>query len=188
MPGVNILVTFWSRTGRTEKLALAAALGAVQAKANIRLRWLRETLDDRELDSVPEWQENRKRMSRDYVAPREDDYPWADGMLIAIPASLSPAASEFKTYLHGLAAAYRNGKLRAKAARLIVSSPTPSEGNNFERDNTAASALIDLLSGLSVTAVPPESGPSVDPVELARLEGRQLAEFSSRICSDQSGK
>jgi hypothetical protein len=38
---INVLVTFWSRTGVTEKLALAAALGAVQAKANIRLRWLR---------------------------------------------------------------------------------------------------------------------------------------------------
>ena len=39
---VNVLVVFWSRTGVTEKLALAAALGAVQANANIRFRWLRE--------------------------------------------------------------------------------------------------------------------------------------------------
>jgi hypothetical protein len=116
MGDVNILVTFWSRTGVTERLALAAALGAVQAKAKIRLRWLRETVDDRELGSIPEWRENRERMGKEYVAPREADVPWADGLIVAIPSSLSPDAPELKTYLDTLAAAHREGKLRSKAA------------------------------------------------------------------------
>jgi multimeric flavodoxin WrbA len=100
MPAENILVTFWSRTGKTEKLALSAALGAVQAKAKIRLRWLRESVEDSELDSIPEWRENRKRMNKEYIEPREDDFAWADGIVIAIPARLNPAATELKRCLH----------------------------------------------------------------------------------------
>ena len=40
MQDVNIVVTFYSLHGLTEKLALAAAVGAVQGRANIRLRRL----------------------------------------------------------------------------------------------------------------------------------------------------
>ena len=37
---VNVLVVFYSRYGETERLALAAGLGAIQEEANIRLRRL----------------------------------------------------------------------------------------------------------------------------------------------------
>ena len=36
MGDINALVVFYSRYGTTEKLALAAGLGAIQADANIR--------------------------------------------------------------------------------------------------------------------------------------------------------
>ena len=59
MQDMNVLVVFCSRTGRTEKLALAAAVGAVQARANIRLRWLREAADDRGgRRTASAWREN----------------------------------------------------------------------------------------------------------------------------------
>jgi hypothetical protein len=35
---VNVLVVFYSRYGETERLALAAGLGAIQAEGSIRLR------------------------------------------------------------------------------------------------------------------------------------------------------
>ena len=40
MSPVNVLVIFYSRSGATETLALAAAVGAVQARGSIRLRRL----------------------------------------------------------------------------------------------------------------------------------------------------
>ena len=43
MSPINVLVIFSCRSGSTEKLALAAAVGAVQARANIRLRLLPDT-------------------------------------------------------------------------------------------------------------------------------------------------
>lgn len=174
MPGENILVTFWSRTGKTEKLALGAALGAVQAEAKIRLRWLRESVEDPELDSIPEWRMNRERMGKEYIEPREDDFGWADGMVIALPASLSLAATELKTHFHGLAAARSNGKLRSKAAAVIISGSTACDGNH-----SAAAALSAALSDLYLAIVPSEPGPCVDAIETARLQGRRLVEFLS---------
>lgn len=172
MPAANILVTFWSRTGKTEKLALGAALGAVQAKARIRLRWLREGIEDSQLDSIPEWRVNRERMNKEYIEPREDDFAWADGMVIAIPASLSRAATELRRYLDALATARSNGNLRSKAAAVIVSGCTACDD-----DHSAAAFLSAVLSDLHLPAVPCEPGPCVDAVETARLQGRRLVEF-----------
>jgi multimeric flavodoxin WrbA len=172
MPAENILVTFWSRTGKTEKLALRAALGAVQAKAKIRLRWLREVVEDSELDSIPEWRVNRERMSKEYIEPRENDFAWADGMVIAIPAGLSLAATELKMYLNAFATARSSGKLRSRAAAVIVSGRTASDD-----DHSAAALLSAVLSDLRLTTVPAEPALCVDAVETARLQGRRLVEF-----------
>jgi NAD(P)H dehydrogenase (quinone) len=99
MQDMNVLVVFHSRTGVTEKLALAAAVGAVQAKANIRLRWLREAVDDRTVAAVPGWKENRERMEREYIAPREVDAEWADAIVIGANGT----EPELKEYLGSLA-------------------------------------------------------------------------------------
>ena len=171
MPAENILVAFWSRTGNTERLALGAALGAVQAKAKIRLRWLREGVEDTELDSIPEWRVNRERMSKEYIEPRDDDFTWADGLVIAIPATLRLDADEVRKYLDALAASRTTGKLRSKAAALIVSGCTARDD-----DHSPAAFLSGVFSDLSLTTVPSEPGPCVDAVETARLQGRRLVE------------
>jgi NAD(P)H dehydrogenase (quinone) len=98
MQNMNVLLVFCSRTGKTEKLALAAAVGAVQARANIRLRWLREAADDRTIEGVPGWKENRERMAKEYIAPRTVDAEWAD--VIIIGAGSAPP--ELKGYLASL--------------------------------------------------------------------------------------
>ena len=71
---VNVLVIFESCSGTTEKLALAAAVGAVQARANIRMR--------RMPDNSPESGETLSRMRREYVAPTPADTAWADAVII----------------------------------------------------------------------------------------------------------
>jgi NAD(P)H-hydrate repair Nnr-like enzyme with NAD(P)H-hydrate dehydratase domain len=89
MPGVNVVVVFYSRYGATEQLALAAGVGAVQAHANIRLRRLKDLADPEAIARDPSWAENLERMNRDYIAPREIDVDWADVVLVAsCPESL----------------------------------------------------------------------------------------------------
>jgi NAD(P)H dehydrogenase (quinone) len=172
---VNVLVTFWSRTGLTEKLALAAALGAVQAKANIRLRWLREPALQQDADSVPGWRENRARMEKEYVAPREADLVWADATFLAIPANVSLAAPELRSYLELMAGLHQGGKLGCKVGAALLSAPRPAG----QTDSLLAAAYASLAQ-FNLILVPPREK-SADPLETARLHGRRVAEVARAL-------
>ena len=71
---INVLVIFESCSGSTETVALAAAVGAVQARASIRMRRLP--------DNSAESNETLERMRREYVAPTPADTAWADAVFI----------------------------------------------------------------------------------------------------------
>ena len=106
MTPVNVVVVFYSRYGKTEKLALAAGLGAVQARASIRLRRLKDLADAQTIGRDSCWKENLERMLLDYVAPREVDAEWADVILVA---SCPDSPDETERYLQSLKA--NRGKL-----------------------------------------------------------------------------
>ena len=76
---INVLVIFYSCCGNTEKLALAAAVGAVQARANIRLRRLTDTGEE-----IPECKEALTRMRKEYVPPKAADLLWADAVIVGM--------------------------------------------------------------------------------------------------------
>jgi len=81
---VNVLVIFYSCCGKTEKLALAAAVGAVQARANIRLRRLPDSGED-----IAECKEALARMRREYVPPAHADAVWADAVIIGMNGKIA---------------------------------------------------------------------------------------------------
>jgi hypothetical protein len=83
---VNVLVVFYSRYGETERLALAAGLGAIQEEALIRLRRLTDLADAATIAADAAWASSLSRMQRDYVAPRPADPVWADLIVLATPA------------------------------------------------------------------------------------------------------
>lgn len=72
MQDVNVLVVFPTRGEWMERLALAAAVGAVQGRANIRLRCLEAATD------------------RDFIAPRDADADWADAILAVMDGPPAP--------------------------------------------------------------------------------------------------
>lgn len=165
MQDINTLVTFSSRTGATEKLALAAALGAVQARSFIRLRWLRENVDDRTIDRAAEWRQNRDRMAREYIAPREIDFLWADVLMIGMPARDGVSSPEWKTYLDGLAPLQTAAKLRGKVATAFTADP-------------ALVSLCSVFDGLDLMLVPPDAAAGANALESARLHGRRVTEVA----------
>lgn len=81
MQDVNVVIVFDSRDESIERLALAAAVGAVQGRAFIRLR---------RFPGTPE--------SREYVTPRDADAEWAQAFIVAAKAVSEEAAP----YLAGL--------------------------------------------------------------------------------------
>jgi len=153
MQDVNVVVVFQSRFGATEHLALAAAVGAVQGSALIRLRWLAEESgsDDPE----------RPRMMREYVGPRETDANWAEAIVLAIPdrhASLTP---EFQSYLDSLRQMHEQGKLAAKCAVVVTA-------------GAASNRFREAVAAVGIEVLPAASG--ADSATAARLSGRALAE------------
>ena len=80
---VNVLVVFYSRYGETERLALAAGLGAIQEEANIRLRRLVDRASADTIAADPAWAASLAKMQRDYVVPRPADPVWADLIVLA---------------------------------------------------------------------------------------------------------
>lgn len=86
MQDVNVLVVFPIRGEGMERLALAAAVGAVQGRANIRLRCLEAAAD------------------REFVAPRDADAEWADAILAVTPAEADASADGLEPYIDSLGA------------------------------------------------------------------------------------
>ena len=108
---VNVLVVFYSRYGEAEKLALAAGVGAIRARANIRLRRLTDLASPETIQADPAWSENLDRMKKDYIAPRELDAQWADVLILAAP---DDCRTEMERFLEAAA-----GLLKGKLAAVI---------------------------------------------------------------------
>ena len=151
MSEVNVLVVFYSRYGETEKLALAAGVGALQARANIRLRRLRDLADQNTIEQDSRWKEALVRMSADYIAPRNADAEWADVLILAAPEDTVTATlkdgpgtqreytftpnSEMVTYLQSLK------NMNGKFAAVLVNS----------------SSILKCTAGAGFTVVPIDS-------------------------------
>lgn len=86
---MNVLVIFHSEDADGEKLALTLALGAVQAKCDIRLRYLGTTVPTHSIH-------------QGYVAPREQDLEWADALVLAIAPRSFGLRSEVEDLLERL--------------------------------------------------------------------------------------
>ena len=120
MPPPIVLVIFYSRSGATEKLALAAGVGAVQERALIRLRRLPDVNPQRVIDQYQESKEALVRMHREYVPPAESDLLAADAIIFAMPHDLK-TSEDWKPHLDMLARLRSERKLEGK----LVAALTP---------------------------------------------------------------
>ncbi len=155
-----VLVIFYSQCGHTEKLALAAAVGAVQGRASIRLRRLPD------IGEVEECREALERMQREYIAPGEMDVLGADALLLASPPNLGASSAEWTNFLALLRKLRSEGKLpRMTAAAVHAGNDATLESFN--------QAIIDL----GFSTLPPDH---TEPggVERAAALGRNLAAVS----------
>jgi len=158
MGDVNVLVVFYSRYGRTERVALAVGLGAVQARANIRLR----RVDDLAAPVDDAWRENHARMAMDYVKPRLEDSGWADVIALATPVD---SCAELEAFLRTLGAdAPIERTLAGKIAAPIASDDAPS----------VLGPLYAAAAHAGLIVVPPDGGGG-DGLARARAYGRRVA-------------
>ena len=127
----HVLVVFYSRCGTTEKLALAAAVGAVEARANIRLRRLPDATEP------VDCKEDVARMKKEYVRPAEADVLWADAIVFLLPPRLDTFSSECAAYLDLL---QRLSKTRA-GGQSPVRLSSPDDATRYGREVGARAGI-----------------------------------------------
>ena len=159
------VVTFYCRSGATEKLATAAAVGAVQARAGIRMRRMPDADLDDALKRFPQSVEALRRMHREYVAPREADVLAADVLIFGTPSDVSASAAVWAPLFAVLEKLQAEGKLAGKVGAVV---------GDGEDTRSFASAigrlgLHPLTSAESADAV----GDAASEVERAVALGRQ---------------
>jgi hypothetical protein len=154
---VNVLVVFYSRYGETERLALAAGLGAIQERANIRLRRLADRADAAAVAADAAWSSTLARLQRDYVTPRPADPVWADLIILAAPPR---SDGEVEAYAASLPSC---GPMAGKMAAPLAA------GNDAAalREVYASAACAGLV-------VTPSALDGADAATAARLHGRAL--------------
>lgn len=164
MADLNVLVVFYSRYGKAEKLALAAGVGAIQAKANIRLRRVADLATPATIEADPAWKDNLDRMNMDYVTPRPADPVWADVVVLATPADSS---AEIATYVASLpTVCSTDGKIAAPLG------PGQSEASLATIYAAAAGA------GLIVVPAMRDEG---DAVASARAHGQRVSQMARAL-------
>ena len=167
---VNVLVVFYSRYGATERLALAAGLGALQERANIRLRRLADHADAATIGADAVWSETLARQQRDYVTPRPADPVWADLIILATPArsdgeveayaaSLPSCGSMAGKMAAPLAAGSEAGALRevyasAACAGLVVAPSAIDAGDGAGSARRHGRTLVHIVRSLKGATQP----------------------------------
>ncbi len=164
MANITVLVTFYSRSGATEALAHAAAVGSVQARAGIRLRRMPDADEHAVLERLSESRDSLRRMHKEYVGPREADVLAVDALIVGSPADIDPASPEWTSYVELLERLSAEGKLAGKVAGAIETGPS----------SVAFQALFRRL-GIETVAADGIDDTDVDDVGRAVALGRQVA-------------
>ena len=164
MTTVNTLIVFYSRYGRAEKLALAAGVGAIRARANIRLRRVADFAAADTIRSDSDWQRNLDRMNMDYVVPRPADPTWADLLIFATPADHS---AELEGYIASLSS------IRSMAGK--IAAPLAVD------DSESALKPLYVAAASAGLIVAPAGATAADPVARALAYGQRVTEMARAI-------
>lgn len=168
MTEINVLVVFASTRGDTERLALTVGVGAIQGRANIRLRRLPPGAGVQTATFTPQQREDFERMSRDYVAPRQADPLWAD---VVVLATSPEGAGSMEAYLEGLPAL---GPVAGKIAAPLASGPS----SQMLQPIYAAAADAGLI------VVPPQT--SLDSADARHACGRRAVAIARALKAVQA--
>jgi flavorubredoxin len=172
---VTVVVAFYSRCGSAETRALTAAVGAVNARALIRMRRMPDLNAADELrQASPECAAELARMHKEYVPPTEADLAGADALILAGSDTCDAASPVWAPLVAMLDALAAKGTLVGKAGAVIGG-------------GTAAASLGTLLRERGVTVVDPLMADGLDAtpagLEHIRAHGRRVAEVCRTVKS-----
>lgn len=124
---VRVAVIYYSATGSVYQLAWAAAEGAKNAGAQVRLRKVRELAPPHAIASNPQWAATAAQT--EYVPEAGlADLEWADVVLFGTPTRYGTVASQLKQFIDTTGPLWQQGKLAGKVYSAFTSSATAHGG------------------------------------------------------------
>ena len=145
-----VLIIFSCQTGDTEKLALSAAVGAIQGRALIRLRRLP---DPEHSDAT----ETLTRMRKEYVPPAEKDILGANVVILASSPGSLRSETPWNAFLPVLRQLQRDGQLENKVRAAVGSIAASVADLGFVAFEDAMMDCVALGRNLAETANAPKA-------------------------------
>ena len=124
---VNASVIYYSATGTTYQMAMAAAEAAEKAGAEVRLRKVRELAPDEAIASNEGWAAHALA-TQDVPEATLEDLDWADAVIFGTPTRFGNVAAQLKQFLDTAGPLWAQGKLANKVFSGFVSTATAHGG------------------------------------------------------------
>jgi NAD(P)H:quinone oxidoreductase type IV len=196
----KILVVFYSMTGNVGKLARSMARGAEETGAEVRLRQVAELIPRAKWNDETK---NAKEELKDIPAASNADLLWADGIAFGSPTRYGNMSAQLKSFIDQTGALWAEGRLVGKVASVFTSAMTQHGGH----ETTILTSIAPLLHhGMIIIGVPytehrlmehkeitgggpygassvsgANKEPSLNELEIARAQGKRLAEITKKI-------
>jgi len=127
MDAINAAIIYYSSTGTVWSLARAAAAGADEAGAQVRLRKARELAPPISIDANPAWRRHVDDTA-DVVEAGLDDLEWANVVLFGTPTRFGNPASQLRAFIDTTGRLWQQGKLADKVYSAFTASSTSHGG------------------------------------------------------------
>ena len=124
---LNASVIYYSATGITYQMAVAAAEAAGKAGAQVRLRKVRELAPDEAVASNEGWAAHRLA-TQDVPEATPDDLVWAHAVVFGTPTRYGNVAAQLKQFIDTTGPLWAEGKLANKVYSAFCSTSTAHGG------------------------------------------------------------
>jgi NAD(P)H dehydrogenase (quinone) len=123
MEPINAAIIYYSATGTVSALARAAAEGASEAGAQVRLLKVRELAPPAAIDANPAWRKHLNDTA-DVAEAALDDLDWANVVLFGTPTRFGNPASQLRAFIDATGRLWQQGKLADKVYSAFTASST----------------------------------------------------------------
>ncbi|NBE84801.1 NAD(P)H:quinone oxidoreductase [Micromonospora rubida] len=152
---IKVAVIYYSATGITYQMAVAAAEAAGEAGAEVRLRKVRELAPDEAIRSNSGWQAHRLE-TQEVMEAEPDDLSWADVVIFGSPTRYGMIAAQLKQFIDTTGPLWANGALADKAYAAFTSTATTHGG----QESTLLSLFTTFYHWGGVVVTPGYTDPS----------------------------
>lgn len=127
MTDVNVAIIYYSATGSVYALARAAAESAEKARAEVRLRRVRELAPKEVIQSNEDWAAHSLE-TENIAEAHNDDLLWADVILLGSPTRYGLPTAQLKQFLDQTGTLWGAGELINKVTSSFTSTATAHGG------------------------------------------------------------